>query len=87
MWFQKSADQNFAKAQNDLGALYAEGRGTARDFVQASKWLLLAEQGGYNVSQKTLDWLKTQMTPEQTAEAQRLADSWANAHPRPIPPK
>jgi len=84
-WYQKAAEQGYPKAQNNLGALYGNGQGTTKDFVQAYKWLLLAERGGDRDSQKALDWLKSQMTSGQIAEAQGLADAWNVAHPSPTP--
>jgi TPR repeat protein len=79
---QKAAEQGFAKAQHNLGALYGNGRETTKDSVQAYKWLSLAQQGGYKDSQQALDWLKPQMTAEQIAQAQRLADDWSSLHSR-----
>jgi len=33
-------------------------------------------------AQQTVDQVKEKMTPEQIAEATRLAEEWAKAHPR-----
>jgi TPR repeat protein len=37
-WFRKSAEQNYAPAQNSLGVRYAKGEGVAKDEVEAVKW-------------------------------------------------
>jgi uncharacterized protein len=36
-WFRKAADQGYAEAQVVLGVSYAEGRGVAKDAVEAVK--------------------------------------------------
>jgi uncharacterized protein len=82
IWYQKAAEQGFARAQHNLGALYGNGQGTNRDFVTAYKWLLLAHQSGYTDSQQALDWLRPQMKSEQIAEAEHQADQWVIAHAR-----
>jgi TPR repeat protein len=48
-WFQKSAEQEYAPAQNDLGTLYRYGRGVAQDYVKAAElYMKAAEQGDAN---------------------------------------
>ena len=34
-WYQKAANQGYAKAQNNLGTMYANGQGVAQDYQQA----------------------------------------------------
>ena len=36
--YRKAADQNFANAQNNLGWMYLNGRGVARDLNKAGIW-------------------------------------------------
>ena len=80
LWYEKAAEQGFAKAQHNLGALYGNGQGIPKDLVKAYKWLLLAQQSGYKDSQEALNWLKPQMTSQQIAQSQVLADEWARGH-------
>jgi TPR repeat protein len=48
-WFQKSAEQEYAPAQNDLGTLYRYGRGVAQDYGKAAElYMKAAEQGDAN---------------------------------------
>ncbi len=80
-WLRKAADQGHATAQYNLGVMYENGRGVPQDYVQAHKWFNLAasrateayvrEQGT-----KNRDTVAAQMTPQQIAEAQRLAREW-----------
>jgi hypothetical protein len=85
IWFQKSAEQGYVTAQHNLGALYGNGQGTSKNPVEAYKWLSLAELGSYKDTQHALEFLKPQMTSEQIAEAQRLAEAWNTVHPRSTP--
>jgi TPR repeat protein len=34
-WFRKAAEQGDAEAQNNLGAIYAQGQGVQRDYIRA----------------------------------------------------
>lgn len=46
MEFRKVAEQGHAAAQNELGVLYATGRGVERDYAEAVRWYReAAEQG------------------------------------------
>jgi TPR repeat protein len=82
-WFESSAEQNYAKAQFNLGSMYANAQGTPKDLRKAYTWLLLAQRAGFQDDQGALRSLRYQMTKDQTAEAERDADVWASAHPRP----
>jgi len=45
-WFQRAANQNFAPAYLGLAFLYQNGRGVAKNPVQARQWLLKGAQQG-----------------------------------------
>jgi hypothetical protein len=47
--YRAAAVQNYAPAQNNLGILYAEGRGVPASFVDAYTWLALAVENGARV--------------------------------------
>ena len=68
-----AAEQGDADAQTLLGALYAAGRGVARDFASAYMWLSLAAAQGTDQARQVLDSIERQMTPQQRDEAQRMA--------------
>lgn len=48
------ADQGDASAQNDLGGMYANGRGVKRSYVEAVKWWRRAADQGYPSAQFSL---------------------------------
>jgi hypothetical protein len=59
--------------------MYANGQGVPQDYVAAHMWLnLAAAQGNANASESR-DIVANRMTPEQIAEAQRLAREWTPA--------
>ena len=71
-WNRLAAEQGFAGAQTGLGLLYLKGEGVAQDDIKAHMWVNLAAVSDAR-------WLNLRkrmarlMTPEQIAEAQRLA--------------
>jgi TPR repeat protein len=75
-WFRKAADQGWARAQANLGDMYAQGLGAAQDKSVALMWLNLAVAQGFKDATSARDKLAANMTPDQIAEAQRLAREW-----------
>lgn len=75
-WFRNSAEQGYAMAQYHIGVKYANGRGVTRDYIEAHKWFRLAAVGGQEEGSKNQDIIAKKMTPEQIAEAQKLAREW-----------
>ena len=77
-WFRKAAEQGMGSAQFYLGASYFNGDGVPKDFVQAHVWINLAAASGEVASRMYLMNLEQEMTPEQKAEAMKLArEKWA----------
>lgn len=81
--YRRAAGQNHAQAQYNLGLLYARGEGVSQDNVSAHMWFNLAAASfpASDISNRSLagrnrDVLARKMTPEQIAEAQRLAREW-----------
>jgi S1-C subfamily serine protease len=72
-WFREAAAQGNAIAQGNLGAMYANGDGVPRNYVEAYKWNSLAASQGQVNGKSNLSKNESRMTPEQIAEAQRLA--------------
>ncbi len=56
--------------------MYSKGWGVPQDYVQAHMWYNLAAERGLKLGREYRDSLAKQMTPEQIAEAQRLAREW-----------
>jgi uncharacterized protein len=76
-WYRKAADQGLGDAQFNLGLLYAKGRGVPRDDVQAYMWFELSAAALDDQSAvSNRDAAARRMTPEQIAEAQKLARTW-----------
>lgn len=71
-YFEQSAKEDNAFAQNELAYLYAAGIGTGQDFSMAAKWYQkAAEQGlasaAYNLSILYAHGLGVQKNPQQAA--------------------
>jgi TPR repeat protein len=82
-WFRKAADQGDPTAQYNLGTMYIEGKGVLQDYVQAHMWLNLSvsrlpasEKKIRDEAVHNRDLVAAKMTPEQIAEAQKLAREW-----------
>ena len=79
-WYRMAAEQGVARAQRNLGVMYIEGRGVPQDYVQGHVWMNLAAsrlQGeDHERRAKLRESLAKLMTPEQIAQAQRLAREW-----------
>ncbi len=74
--FRPLAEEENAVAQNNLGAMYGDGRGVPQDYVQAHMWFNLAAAQEDELARKSRKRVEKRMTPEQIAEAQRLAREW-----------
>lgn len=79
-WLREGAKKNDAEAQVLLGLMYTGGLGIAQDYVQAHKWFNLSGAQGNKEAIKARDELAERMTPEQIAEAQKLARQWMEEH-------
>jgi hypothetical protein len=82
-WYRLAAEQGYANAQYILGLSYFIGKGMPQDFVQAHMWVNLAaarfpasETKTRDLAVENCDLFASEMTPEQLAEAQRLAREW-----------
>jgi hypothetical protein len=53
-WYRKAADQGDADAQNNLGAMYGNGEGVAKDDAEAVKWFRKAADQGNASAQLNL---------------------------------
>ena len=94
---REAGDTWIHSPQYNIGAMYASGRGTAQDYVQALMWFILAAAFGdtkppgplgiklVDTSKYTAleqrDRLMALMTSAQISEAERLALEWG---PHPI---
>ena len=72
IWYRKAAEQGYAAAQNNLGIILGDGG----DNVEGYMWLHLAAAQGDEFARKNRDITAENMTPDQIAEAQKLAREW-----------
>ena len=72
MW-KLSAEQGYAKAQYNLGLMYALGEGVNQDKVYAHMWWNITPSTGDDSAKKNKKIVEKEMTSSQIAEAQRLA--------------
>jgi len=76
-WFRKAADRDNIDAQFNLGEMYELGNGVPQDYVLAYMWFsLVATHGNRPYAIQSKDRVAQQMTPEEIAEAQKLAREW-----------
>jgi uncharacterized protein len=75
-WYRRAADQGFASAQWMLSSMYATGSGVPKDYVQAHMWCNVSAAQGFGAATYCRADLERAMTPEQVAEAQKLARNW-----------
>ena len=80
-WYRLAAQQGYSFAQFGLGSLYFAGRSVPQDDVAAYMWLSLAAAQGLADATKLRNLTAESMTPDELAEAQRLAQAWKPASP------
>ena len=76
-WYRMVAEQDPAQAQLGLGQIYEDEDdedGVPKDDVKAYAWYILADAQGNEEVFELKDSLRKDMTAEQVAEAQELAD-------------
>ena len=83
LW-REAAEQGNVDAEFNLGLAYYRGQGLPQDYVRAHMWMNLAasvstgdEHERYSSER---DAAAAKMTPQQIAEAQRLAREWLASH-------
>ncbi len=79
-WYRKAAEQGVTLSQARLAYMYANGEGVPQDFVKAYAWtnLAAAQRKGMpaefrKMAVENKDWLRSRMTAEQVADAQKLS--------------
>jgi hypothetical protein len=82
-WFGRGAEQGDALGQYNLGLSYAKGEAGEPDHVSAHMWFNLAaahfpvsDSSWRSAARKDRDLLAEKMTPDQIAEAEKLAREW-----------
>lgn len=86
-WFRRAADQGHPEAQYVLGRMYHRGEGVPQNYVEAHKWLNLAvallEDSSFIPRDRAMEYrdrVAIFLSPEQLAQANRLAEEWYSLH-------
>jgi TPR repeat protein len=74
--YRLAAEQGNAPAQHNLGVMYTNGQGVPQDHVVAHMWFNLAAAQGDEIAVQNRDRAVSKLSPDQIAEAQRLARDW-----------
>jgi TPR repeat protein len=74
------AEQGDSTAQHNLGIMYVNGLSVEQDYAQAYMWLSLAVAAGAGSARENRLEVAKRMTPDQFAEAQRMAREWMEKH-------
>jgi len=72
-WYRLAAEKGHTKSQYNLGSMYANGQGVIQDYVHAHMWWNIAASSGDKDAVKKRDIIAKRMTPDQIADAQKLA--------------
>lgn len=75
-WYQLAAEQGNSLALGRLGLMYCEGQGVPQDYTKAYMWFDLAKKTGEKLGADLRGTLAERLSPEQIAEAQKLAQEW-----------
>ena len=82
-WYRRAAEQGFATAQVNLGALYARGGGVPKDLVEAYAWCLIGQARGEQKAAPLLASLATRMTPAEVAAGRKRAQAMIDERKKP----
>ncbi len=72
-WYRLAAQQGEAFAQHNLGLMHANGQGVVQNYVKAHSWFNLGAVNGAANAATNRDIVAKRMTPQQIADAQKLA--------------
>ena len=79
-----AAYQGEARAQFDMGVIHANGRGVLQDYAVAHMWFSLSASRGDTTAAEYRQKLAKDMSPEQIADAQKMAREWTPNRPQAI---
>ena len=80
-WYRLAAEQGYSIAQLNLGYNYDNGTGVPQDYALAHMWFNPSAAHGDADAIDFRDRVAQRMTPDQLAEAQRMAREWK---PKPV---
>ena len=73
---EECAEENDSYCQANLGLLNFRGAFEKADNLKGYKWLLIAQQNGFNGVSATIDKLKPKLPEQVVAEGEELAKAW-----------
>jgi localization factor PodJL len=82
-WFSRAANLGYVDSQFNLAVLYERGDGVPQSLVDAYKWYAIAGAQGDAESKLRIEALRTQLSVDDIAAAQRAANAF---HPLPFNP-
>ena len=82
-WYRLAADQGDGTAQFNLSLMYQTGQAVPKNDVLAYMWATLAAKHGNQSAVAYQKMVTRTMTPEQIAEAEKLASEWKSTKPAP----
>jgi localization factor PodJL len=80
-WFHRAADLGLVDSQYNLARLYEEGFGVSQNPAEAYKWYLIAARSGDAESRSAAQRLKSQLSPEAQAAAERAVQGFQTQGP------
>jgi TPR repeat protein/AcrR family transcriptional regulator len=75
-WFSRAANLGYVDSQFNLAVLYERGDGVPQSLVDAYKWYAIAGAQGDTESKLRIEALRTQLSTEDLAAAQRAASAF-----------
>ncbi len=80
-YYRAAAEQGHLQAQTSLAKAYENGRGVELNFSDAYTWYYIAAQLGVQDAEYERDNVASNLSAEQLATAQQVADAWLSEHP------
>src|ERR1700721_436852 len=74
-WFQKSARQGFADAENRLGQMYYHGDGVKKNLTLARQWLSKAAGHGVEEAKELLAQIPLRQIPGEANLSNKIAQA------------
>jgi Sel1 repeat len=84
-WWTRAAERRYQHAMYDLGWVYANDESVHKDYIKAHMWFTISTEcqhpvDGYCLFNPAGGVNLERMTPEEIAEAERLAREWIESH-------
>ena len=79
-WYRLAAEQGYADAQLNLGAMYYNGQGVLADVVTAHMWFNIAGADGNEIGADNREIIAKEMTPEDISKAEAMATVCMNSN-------